>query len=391
MTAGTAVVILAVILLIVLAFLIRKAARRVFLRRQRIVNLENELGAASARITHLEERATPPPAPVLNYDALQDLPEALLIKLAESLATLRPLIPYPGWHFGADWANPDLAFQMRQAIWQICRDRNAQVPITIGWYLDTRLQLHLGNDLSRQIYTAGCIDPNEFAFLGRYLQPGMTFVDAGANEGIYTVFAAKRVGAHGTVWAFEPSQRELDRLRANVDLNALPDRANVRLFPVALADRNGSAELTIAGFENAGHNTLGAFAYEGIATVEKQTVDLRRLDDLVAENPPARIDVIKMDVEGAELKLLTGAVSTLRQYRPVVLLEVSARSLGHQGSSPEKLLAFLRSNDYSLYLFDGAGLPSPAPAGTFADNMLALPQSLTLPSAVFEIWPDARL
>jgi FkbM family methyltransferase len=276
---------------------------------------------------------------------------------------------------------------MRHAIWESCRDRKAQVPIVIGWYLGTRLQLHLGNDLSRQIYTAGCIDPNEFAFLDRYLQPGMTFVDAGANEGIYTVFAAKRVGAHGTVWAFEPSQRELDRLRATVDLNALPDRANVRLFRIALADRNGDAELTIAGFENAGHNTLGAFAYEGIATEEKQTVDLRRLDDVVAENPPARIDVIKMDVEGAELKLLTGAVSTLRQYRPVLLLEVSQRSLSHQGSSQEELLAFLRSNDYSLYVFDDSGLPAPAAPGTYADNMLALPQGMTLPPAVFQLWP----
>ena len=65
----------------------------------------------------------------------------------------------------------------------------------------TSLRLHLGNDVSRQIFIAGCYDPNEFAFLDRYLRPGMTFIDAGANEGVYTVFAAQRVGSEGCVWA----------------------------------------------------------------------------------------------------------------------------------------------------------------------------------------------
>ena len=45
----------------------------------------------------------------------------------------------------------------------------------------------MGNDMSRQIYVAGCVEPNEFAFFDRVLQPGMTFLDAGANDGIYTV------------------------------------------------------------------------------------------------------------------------------------------------------------------------------------------------------------
>jgi FkbM family methyltransferase len=245
----------------------------------------------------------------------------------------------------------------------------------------------LGNDLSRQIYIAGCIDPNEFAFLDRYLQPGMTFFDAGANEGVYTIFAAQRVGSGGTVWAFEPSPREFDRLRSNLHLNGL-DLPNLRLFPFALADRSGRAQLTIAEDEHAGQNTLGKFAYETVAAAEKHMVDLRRLDDLVAEQPPARIDVVKLDVEGAELSLLRGAVSTLERYRPIVLFEVSEASLAHQDHRREELLAFLRAQHYTLYLFDDSGFPACAPPGTYRDNMLAVPHGSSLPPAVFQLWPQ---
>ena len=76
----------------------------------------------------------------------------------------------------------------------------------------------------------------------RFLEPGMTFRDAGANEGIYSVFAARLLGAEGTVWAFDPSQRELSRLARNLELNDL----QVRVFPVALADQTGQAEMMVA-------------------------------------------------------------------------------------------------------------------------------------------------
>ena len=346
-----------------------------------------DLSHAIATLSGLIETVTRTSPVALPIDAeLLHRTDAEMIALAQSIATLRPLVPYPKWRFDADWANPDRAFQMRQNVWQSFRDRATKASIVIGWHLGTRLQLHLGNDLSRQIYIAGCIDPNEFAFLDRYLQPGMTFFDAGANEGVYTIFAAKRVGSAGTVSAFEPSPREFERLRSNLDLNGL-NLPNMRLFPLALADRSGRAELTIAEDEHAGQNTLGDFANESVAAAEKHMVDLRRLDDLVAEQPPARIDFVKLDVEGAELLVLQGAASTLQRYRPLVLFEVSEASLGHQDHRREELLEFLQAHDYSLYLFDDSGFPACAPPGTYRDNMLAVPHGSALPPAVFQLWP----
>jgi FkbM family methyltransferase len=316
---------------------------------------------------------------------LETKTEKEVITLSESLATLRPLVPYPKWQFDADWANPDLAFLLRNRLWQYFSDRRREAPVAAPWHYGTRLCLYLGNDLSRQIYVAGCIDPNEFAFLDRVLQPGMTFLDAGANEGVYTVFAAARLGREGTVWAFEPSQREISRLRRNLDLNKL----SPRVFPVALADRSGQAEMSVAGFGHEGLNTLGTFVHE-IEESRKEVIQLARLDDVISENPLPRLDVIKIDVEGAELKLLHGAAATLQRYRPLILFEASDRALKHQGSSREELLEYLRGQDYELYFFDPySGLPAPATAGAYSDNMIAAPAGLFLPEAVYLPWPIA--
>ena len=319
----------------------------------------------------------------IDQHVLRQKTEPEMVALAEAVAIVRPLVPYPKWRFDADWANPDLAFQLRQSIWQYFHDRRSKFPIVIDWYHGSHLALYLGNDLSRQIYIAGCIDPNEFAFLDRFLEPGMTFFDVGANEGIYSVFAARLVGSDGIVWAFEPSKRELRRLKKNIALNDL----RVRVFPIALADKTGEADLSVAGYEHEGQNTLGAFVYD-IESSGRERVKLGRLDDLVARNPLSRIDVIKADVEGAEIRLFSGATETLRRYRPILLFEASENSLQKQGGSREALLALIQEHDYSVYSFDRhSGLPTPLSAGGYTDNLIAVPGEKKLPDRVVRPWP----
>jgi FkbM family methyltransferase len=344
-------------------------------------------GKAEVLADMVESVVRKPPRDLpIDVTILERYTEGEIVTLAEALATLRPLVPYPRWHFDSDWANPDLTFQLRQWLWQYFNTRQAEGAVVVGWHHGTRLRLYLGNDLSRQIYIAGSVDPNEFAFLDRFLQPGMTFLDVGANEGIYSVFAARRVGAEGTVWAFEPSRRELDRLRCNLELNGL----KVRVFPLALADSAGHADLRVAGYEHEGQNTLGAFAYTGVELARTEPVDLMRLDDVVEQNPLGRLDAIKVDVEGAELRLFRGATATLRRFRPVLLFEASDAALRLQGASCEALFDHLRSQQYDLYAFDRhSGLPAPATPGAHTENMIAVPAGQSLPAAVYRSWPVA--
>lgn len=302
--------------------------------------------------------------------------ESEALDTARTLVYARPLVPYPGWTFGADWDNPDVTFQMRRRIWEFFKERKLEVPFVFPWYDGLRLNLYLGNDLSRQLFVSGCAEPNEFFFLNGILKPGMAFIDAGANDGLYTLFASRRVGSAGIVWSFEPSEREFKRLEKNVNLNQLD---NVHLFRVALANRNGDEELSVAGFEHEGHNTLGAFAHSGVDLLRTERVSVRKLDDLVVEANLLKVDVVKMDVEGAEQRLIEGAREVLSRFRPVLLFEALDSALREQGSSRGQLLQLLASFQYELFSFDRvSGRPVRDHADYYSANMVAIPQESSL-------------
>jgi FkbM family methyltransferase len=297
--------------------------------------------------------------------------ESAAIEAAKSLLYIRPLVPYPGWKFDSAWSALDDATRRRRELWSYFHDRRAETPLEIEWYNGLRFNLYLGNDLSRQLFIGGCLEPNEFSFLDGLIRTGMFFVDAGANDGIYTLFAARRVGAEGRVLAFEPSSREFSRLKQNLALNGL---ANVSAFPVALAEQSGEADLAVAGYEHEGMNTLGAFIYD-VELARTEHVKVRSLEEMVGEVGLKRVDVIKLDVEGAESRVLRGATETLRTFRPVLLFEVSEHALQQQGGSREALLHWIRSFDYILYCFDeSTGRPALAEESGFSDNMIAAPR-----------------
>ena len=193
----------------------------------------------------------------------------------------------------------------------------------------------MGNELSRSLFVIGAFEANEFAFLDQYLKPGMVFVDAGAHEGLYSVFAAIRTAPGGRVLAIEPSARERAICEANLELNSCA----ATVIPCALAAADGEAEFLLAQDHRSGHNTLGAFAWGGVHIASRQTVSVRSLDSLAAEYGLERLDVLKMDIEGAETQALRGGVRVFGELRPVVIVEVSPRSLEAQGSSQEELLA----------------------------------------------------
>jgi FkbM family methyltransferase len=278
----------------------------------------------------------------------------------------------PGWRFAVEYSVTRPWWAMRRAVlWQCAHDHGLEVPVVVRWLNGTRIGLTLGNDMSLCLYVGSSFEPNEFAFLDRVLRPGMTFVDVGANEGLYTLFAARRVGHAGRVVAIEPSSRERALLEANLARNRL---GNVTVVPRALADAPGSAELKIAPKRHGGHNTLGRFIYEGDVVVAREKVPVETLDALAARLDLGRVDVVKIDVEGAELKLLSGGRGLLSRQRPVLLIEANEAALRQQGASAAAVVDLLRSLDYRIHAFGESGMTGPWTPGTpLSDNIVALP------------------
>jgi len=313
------------------------------------------------------------------WPGLEDWSEGRLLDLAARLVYVRPLIPYPYWRFDADWDSRDFSFALRRRVWQAFHHRQLDSALEMKWYRDIQLVLHLRNDIGRQLFVTGTIDPNEFAWLETVLQPGMTFLDAGANEGIYSLFAAAHVGAEGKVWSFEPSQRDHRRLIENLERNHL---SQITPFQIALGANDVETTLSVAREEHSGHNTLGHFVYDGVSSDRRETVALLRLDSLVRQEGLTRLDVVKADIEGAEFAFLQGADEVLRKFRPILLLEFAGASLRAQGASPEQMAGHLRSLNYTLYTFDSnSGLPELAglDLASWSHNVIAWPAERPMP------------
>jgi FkbM family methyltransferase len=303
---------------------------------------------------------------------LESLPASLLVALASTIAQCRPLGRFPGWRFGIEEDTPTVLMFVRRRIWYHFKNAGIEDPVRVKWFDGLRLDMVLGNDQSRCLYVGGSIEPNELAFVGRFLRPGMTVVDAGANEGWYSAFMARRVGANGLVLAVEPSPRERERLVRNLSINGL---TNVRVASEGLAADSGHALLHVADPEHNGQNTLGSFVYKGVTGAQDVEIRLERMDELAGKFG-RRIDLIKMDVEGAELAALRGAEQILNESRPVILFELLDEALRAQGASAREVLAFLAQRGYSVLKFDADGTLAPlARVEDASSNLVAVPDA----------------
>ncbi len=278
----------------------------------------------------------------------------------------------PGWRFAIEYYVTYPWMVMRRgALWRCALENQLNVPMVVPWVERTKVQVTLGNDNSLCLYVSGSFEPNEFAFLDRVVRPGMTFIDIGANEGLYSLFAARRVGRRGRVISVEPSSRERAILDSNIARNRL---RNVTVVPHALADKPGFAELQIAPKQHGGHNTLGQFIYEGETAVAREQVTVETLDDLGTRLGVARVDVMKIDVEGAELKLLSGGRRLLATCRPALLIEANNEALKRQGTSTQALVELLVSLGYQIHVFNESGMTEPwTPGNPLSENIVALP------------------
>lgn len=286
--------------------------------------------------------------------AERPLPKAL-DRLARSTFEVGRLEPVPGWRFG-QWNRNDPRAWVRRLIWQVAQSRGYDGPVVTDWYLGLKLNHHLTGDISRCTFVDGRYEPNEMYEMSRAVGEGMCVVDAGANEGLFTIMAARLVGDAGIVHAFEPSPRERDRLMANISINGL---SNVKVHAQALGRAAGRSTLRVAAASHSGHNTMGRFMYATTVQEESIDVDVVTLDQAAKEQMLTRLDLLKIDVEGSEGELLRGAGDVLGSLRPVVLAEAQDASLRQMGSSVAELLELLRSHDYEVQFFGPSGRPEP--------------------------------
>jgi FkbM family methyltransferase len=238
------------------------------------------------------------------------------------------------------------------------RARQIEVPTVVRDERGFAFEFETRDELERFLVNGGQFEEAELTLLTAYLDHGMTAFDVGANIGVFTAAFAGAVGERGAVHSFEPLPDSRRRLQRTVELN---DLRQVVVNGCAVADRTGSVELHDYG---PGYETWASLAPREIATdqgvvrtARRVAVDVVTLDEYCGDRGVEHVDVLKVDVEGAEEHVLRGASALLEGGAvDLVMVEVADTTLAAAGSRAHDLLDVLERFGFSTYALDGLGL-----------------------------------
>jgi FkbM family methyltransferase len=195
------------------------------------------------------------------------------------------------------------------------------------------------NFIGSALYRTGVWEPTVTAAIADLARPGMVALDVGADIGYYTLQLSRLVGPTGQVVAFEPIPKARERLEHNITTNG---RTNIVVSELALGNQEGTVYLEDP-FKKSRLNLNKTTAGEGDIKVT-----IRRLDDLAGEMKLSSVDLVKIDVEGAEHEVLRGMEQLLKRFHPVLVIEVHHQFLPQFGSTAEALLAWLAGLGYEI-------------------------------------------
>jgi FkbM family methyltransferase len=211
-----------------------------------------------------------------------------------------------------------------------------------------RIRLFWNSEISWLLYVKD-FEASERAFHNAFLRTGDIYLDIGANIGLFTLIAARRVGRSGRVFAFEPVSSTYESLLQNISLNRFK---NVRAYQFALSDAMGSAEMTVSldGFD--GRNSMAKPT--GGEKFTKETVAISTLDHFVTDTHLAgKITMVKIDVEGWEIHVLEGAKTALAAPdAPLLQVEFTEEALRMANSSSKDLYQTLKQFGYKMFIFN---------------------------------------
>jgi FkbM family methyltransferase len=238
----------------------------------------------------------------------------------------------------------------------LARSLTGSGPETVAVRDQVRWMLDLREGIDLALYL-GVYERATAAAIRRLVRPGSVVLDIGANIGAHTLPLAKLVGETGRVHAFEPTAFAHSKLRANLALNPeLERRVVAEQLMLTDADGAGPAQEIYSSWPLTARENLHA-KHQGEL---KSTAGARavRLDDYLAGAGVARVDLIKMDVDGFECHVLGGAPKLLAS-RPIIIMELAPYVLVERGRSLQELKRILDAAGYKLE-HETSGAPLPA-------------------------------
>ena len=231
-------------------------------------------------------------------------------------------------------------------IGQLLRFHPRQIPD--GRVVPTRCGLNVRvhpDGMYRGLFLFGEYEPAHTKIYRKLVRPGDVVFDVGANFGWFTSLLARRVRPGGKVHAFEPLPAFAAMTRDIIAINELED--TVELTNEGLGSASG--EFTVYTFKDLPHGHASATDL-GRADAVPHTCRITTLDYYVATRRIARIDFMKVDVEGHELEVFKGANQTLSaKHAPIIAFEINRQCLQHRGVAPGQVFSLLREHGYAHF------------------------------------------
>lgn len=173
--------------------------------------------------------------------------------------------------------------------------------------------------------------------ISEYAKPGSTVIDVGAHSGYFTICLSDAVGTKGKVYAFEASPVIYAELRENLESNAL---ANVEAINKAVSDEIGHIDFFLAP------NWKSEISSMRPGEGDKTTIEAVALDSAIPDTQA--VSFVKIDVEGAEMKVLKGMAEIIQRDHPTIVVEISDPWLKELGSSSTEVFEFLHIHGYKI-------------------------------------------
>lgn len=237
---------------------------------------------------------------------------------------------------------------------------------------DLAFQVNLSDHIGSQIFWHGQYSRDVLQLAQRLLEPDDVVFDIGANIGEFATFAAKRL-TRGALHAFEPIPRLAEACRANLERNGF-DHAHVH--EIGFSDEPARVPVYSPGrpgADGAVNNGMGSlFAGEGFGVAGM--IDVVPMDAWCEQQRIERLDLLKMDVEGAELRVLQGGDRTIRSFRPVMIVEANPATCGRAGYDVAGLFARIASLGYAMHNIEPGGRTTAcAGAASISRDILCIP------------------
>jgi FkbM family methyltransferase len=213
---------------------------------------------------------------------------------------------------------------------------------------------------------------DESRLLQSLFPPGGIFFDVGANHGFYSLMASYIGGTASVVCAFEPQQRLAEAMRTSKEMNQF---TQLRIYELALGDQDGQGDFFIPDTGSGVGSMLRDHASQ-TGPVRQTTVSIATLDSVFRKENLHRLDVIKIDVEGAELNVIRGAIETIERFHPFIWFEMNPgaqRSAVHDQEEIYSLLERLGYKDFYDVADFVLGTTRPIRTVETLTNVLAVP------------------